>query len=108
MLNNLKKLLSITDTSKDDLLNLLLEISIDLAKRTLYPFVVEYEEIFLSHKYDYWCVLAAKEMYQNMGNESIRSYSENGLSISYKDLTSGISNDLLKQLVPKVGVPSCQ
>ena len=108
MLNNLKKLLNITDTSKDDLLTLLIEMAIDLAIRKLYPFKDDTSEIVLSHKYDYWCVLAAKEMYQNLGNESIKSYSENGLSISYKELTNGVSNDLLNQLVSKVGVPVCR
>ena len=105
MLNDLKLLLSITGNTYDSLLNLLLKMANDLAKRTIYPFEEEFDEIVLSHKYDYWCVLAAKEMYQNMGNESIRSYSENGLSITYKDLTSGISKDLLGQLIPKVGIP---
>lgn len=107
MLNDLKLLLSITGTAQDSLLNLLLDMALDLAKRSLYPFKDDLEVIVLPHKYDYWCVQAAKEMYQNMGNENVKSYSENGLSISYKDLTSGISKDLLNQLVPKVGVP-CQ
>lgn len=105
MLSNLKLLLGITNDTQDGLLNLLISISKDLALRTLYPFEEEFDELMLSHKYDYWVVLASKEMYQNMGSESVRSYSENGLSISYKDLTSGISKDLLGQLIPKVGIP---
>lgn len=105
MLANLKTLLSITSSDYDDLLNLLITIAKDLAKRTIYPFEVEFDEIVLPHKYDYWVVLAAKEMYQNLGNESVRSYSENGLSITYNELQGGISKSLLGQLTPKVGLP---
>mgnify|MGYP003615234464 CR=1 FL=1 len=105
MLTNLKLLLSITSNDYDSLLNLLITMAKDLAKLTLYPFEEDLTEIVLSHTYDYWVVMAAKEMYQNLGNENIRSYSENGLSISYKDMTNGLSMDLLNQLVPKVGIP---
>ena len=105
MLSNLKLLLGITTTEQDNLLNLLISISKDLALRTLNPFVEDFEQIVLPTKYDYWVTLASKEMYQNMGNENVRSYSENGLSISYTDLTSGISKDLLSQLISKVGIP---
>jgi hypothetical protein len=105
MLSDLKLLLGITVTTQDSLLNLLLEMADDLAKRTLYPFTVDISVIVLPSKYNMWIVQASKEMYQNMGNESVRSYSENGLSITYKDLTSGISKDLLSQLIPKAGLP---
>ncbi len=105
MLNDLKVLLGITDNSKDTLLNLLLTISKDLALRTIYPFKQDTSALILPLKYEYWAVLAAKEMYQNMGNEAVQSYSENGLSITYRDLSSGVSNSLLNQLVPKVGLP---
>ena len=105
MLSNLKTLLSITSSDYDYLLNLLIEMAKDLAKRTIYPFEDDYDEIVLSRKYDYWVVLAAKEMYQNLGNENVRSYSENGLSISYNELQGGISKSLLGQLTSKVGIP---
>lgn len=105
MLSKLKTLLAITDESQDALLNLLLELARDLALRTLYPFRDDLSELVLLGKYNFWVVQAAKEMYQNMGSENVQSYSENGLSITYRELTSGISKDLLGQLIPKVGLP---
>lgn len=105
MLIKLKLLLGISDTSKDDLLVLLMEIANDIAKRNIYPFVDDLNTIVLGTKYDYWIIQASKEMYQNLGQENVRRYSENGLSIEYTDLVNGLSYDLLCQLVPKVGIP---
>lgn len=105
MLSDLKLLLGISGTEQDNLLTLLINIAKDLALRTINPFDSELSKLLLPSKYNFWVVLASKEMYQNMGNENVRSYSENGLSISYKDLTSGISKDLLGQLIAKVGIP---
>ena len=105
MLEELKLLLGISDTSKDDLLELLLTRAEKLALRTMYPFEDDLDEIVLSSKYDDWLVSCAKEMYQNLGSENVKAYSENGLSITYTELSSGISKDLLSQLTPRVGVP---
>lgn len=105
MLSKLKLLLGISDDSKDDLLELLIEIANDVAKRNIYPFVDDIDEIVLGTKYDYWIIQASKEMYQNLGQENVRKYSENGISIEYTDLVNGLSYDLLTQLVPKVGIP---
>lgn len=105
MLSKLKLLLGISDDSKDDLLELLIEIANDVAKRNIYPFEDDLDEIVLGTKYDYWIIQASKEMYQNLGQENVKRYSENGLSIEYTDLVNGLSYDLLCQLVPKVGIP---
>ena len=101
MLTQLKLLLNITDTSKDSLLNLLLKIAEDLALRTLNPFEEDIDSLVLPYKYNYWVVQVAKNMYDSLGSEIVKSYSENGLSISYKDLQNGVSKELLNQLVPK-------
>lgn len=101
MLSQVKLLLNITDTSKDNLLNLLIKIAKDIALRTLNPFEDDIDILVLPFKYDYWVVQAVQQMYQNLGSENIKSYSENGLSITYADLVSGISSSLLSQLVPK-------
>jgi len=101
MLSQLKLLLGITDTSKDTLLNLLLKMATDLALRTLNPFEDDIDALVLPYKYDYWVVRATKEMYQNLGSETIKSYSENGLSITYADTLNGVSKALLSELVPK-------
>lgn len=105
MLSNLKLLLGITDNSKDELLSLLIDIAKDTALRKMYPFAEDISDKLVPLKYEFWVVQAAKEMYQNMGNENVVRYSENGLSIEYKDLINGISNDLLNQLPSKVGLP---
>ena len=76
-----------------------------MMKRNVYPFVEDLEYIELGTKYDYWIIQASKEMYQNLGNENVKRYSENGLAIEYTDLVNGLSYDLLSQLVPRVGVP---
>lgn len=99
MLTKLKLLLNITDSSQDNLLNLLLELAIDKALRTLYPFEATDDKI-LPVKYNYWVIEASKQMYQALGSEQIKSYSENGLSITYADMESGISVSLLNELVP--------
>lgn len=101
MLTQLKLLLNITDTSQDSLLNLLLKIAEDLALRTLNPFEEDIDSLVLPYKYNYWVVESAKNMYDSLGSEIVKSYSENGLSISYKDLQNGVSKELLNQLVPK-------
>ena len=101
MLSDIKLLLNITDTSKDTLLNLMIKIAKDVALRTLNPFEDGIDVLILPYKYNYWVTQAVQQMYQNMGSENIKSYSENGLSITYADLLSGISSSLLSQLVPK-------
>lgn len=104
-LAKLKLLLGISDASKDALLTLLMELSYDVAKRNVYPFIEDLEYVELGTRYDSWILQASKEMYQNLGNENVRKYSENGIAIEYTDLVNGLSYDLLSQLIPKVGVP---
>jgi hypothetical protein len=104
-LANLKLVLNITDTSSDNLLNYLLSSAEQLAINKLYPFVDDTDEIVLSTKYDYWVVSCAKEMYQSLGSENVKSYSENGLSITYAEMSGGVSKELMNQLIPRVGVP---
>lgn len=101
MLSQIKLLLGITDSSKDTLLNLLIKIAKDKALRTLNPFEEDFDALVFPMKYDYWIVSAVQEMYQALGSEIVSSYSENGLSISYKELQGSISKDLLGELIPK-------
>jgi len=101
ILSQIKILLGITDTSKDSLLNLLISIAIDKALRTIYPFEEDFDSLVLATKYNYWIVQAVQQMYQALGSEIVASYSENGLSISYKDIENGISLGLLNELTPK-------
>jgi plasmid maintenance system antidote protein VapI len=101
MLSQIKLLLGITDTTKDTLLNLMIKIASDLALRTINPFEDDIDSLVLPYKYDLWVVQAVQQMYNNLGSESIKAYSENGLSITYQDFVSGISSSLLGQLIPK-------
>jgi len=96
--------LGISDTSQDDLLGYLLDQVEDVAKSLVY-FSEEYDELPFPTKYDWWSVRATVEMYNHKGQEGVRSYSENGLSITYEDMKSGLSNGLLNQLTPRVGIP---
>lgn len=104
MLDKIKLLLNITGTSSDNLLELLLDIATDKAKILLYPFVNDISFVDLGSKYNYWIIQAVQQMYNSLGNETIKSYSENGLSISYAELQSGISVNLLNELIPYVKV----
>ena len=105
-LEKLKIMLGIesTDILKDDQLNLMLEVSSDIALQTLYPYS-DTSTVTLPSKYDLWVVRASKEAYQHLGQEGVKSYSENGLSITYEDVTNGISKGLMSQLIPSVGIP---
>lgn len=100
MLSQIKLLLGITDSSKDALLNLLIEIAKDRALRILHPFEENFDTLLFPNKYDFWVVSAVQQMYQALGSEIVNSYSENGLSISYKELQGSISKDMLGELIP--------
>lgn len=104
MVIKIKKLkeIDIADTSKDELLTTMVDVAISLALRTLYPL---HEEIVdLPSRYDYWVIQAVGEMYQNLGNEAIREYSENGLKISFREMEGGVNRTTLRQLVPLIRV----
>lgn len=107
MLSQLKLLLGITDTTKDALLNYLIKVAKDLALRTKNPYATsdEFARLVLPIELNYWVVSAAQQMYQMLGSEVVSSYSENGLSITYKDLQSGVSKELLNQIIPKAKAP---
>jgi len=101
ILSQIKLLLGITDTSKDSLLNLLIKIATDKALRAINPFEDDFDSLVLPAKYNYWLVQAVQQMYQSLGSEIVSSYSENGLSISYRDIENGISLGLMNELTPK-------
>lgn len=101
VLSQLKLLLGITVTTYDTLLNLLIGIATDKALRTINPFEDNFDILLLPEKYNYWVVQASQQMYLSLGQEIVNSYSENGLSISFKELQSGISKELLNELIPK-------
>jgi hypothetical protein len=78
----------------------LLEDSKNIALSNLYPFM-DWSEKELPIKFNNWQLRACVEIYNFLGKEGIKSYSENGLSISR--LTDGLSKDLLEEIIPNVG-----
>lgn len=80
----------------------LLEDSKYIALSTLFPYD-DYSAIELPTMYNNWQIRACIELY-NMADKSIyKSYSENGINFS-KD-SDGLSNSLMSELIPKVGIP---
>lgn len=105
-LDFLKKLLGITGTGEDELLEVLITLAENIAIVNVFPFQKHYEDLELPVQYNFWVVMAAKELYTNKDiNTSFKSYSENGLSYTLADTMSMLSRDLLSQLIPKASVP---
>lgn len=100
MLNDIKLLLGITDTSKDDLLTLLIRIAQNVWKRNTYPFSKDLESIAFPSSRNDWTTQAVQQMYNSLGSETVSKYSENGLSIEYRELVNGIANSLLNEIIP--------
>lgn len=96
------KLESIFDDDKDEIFKLMLKRAKYIALDTLYPFDLEKTELPQRIKED-WQIRCACELFEKVDNTNIQSYSENGLSITY--FTGLLSNDLINELTPKVGVP---
>lgn len=91
------------DTSKDSIFKIKLEDAKFEYLRLVYPYNPEIEEL-PNDRAKNWQTKCAIELYNNMGNENVISYAENGLSETYEK--SGISQDLLNELPPaKAGVP---
>lgn len=80
----------------------LLEDSMNIGLSILFPFE-DFSEKSFPKRYYNWQIRCAKELYENEGASNIASYSENGLS--WTKFKSGLSNDLLNELIPKVGTP---
>lgn len=95
-----------TDTSKDDVFNIELQNALAIELNTLFPFDSSQTDIDKTNfRLRNWQVRCAIELYKGKSRAGVKSYSENGLSVSY--MSTLISKDLLQELVPKVGVPKC-
>jgi len=97
--------LKIEAGAEEDLLNYLMDQVIDIAKSTIYPFE-DTSLITLPEKYDGWTMRACVQLYNHMGQDGVKSYSENGLTITYDFLQNGISSSTLAELTPRIGTPS--
>lgn len=106
MLDSLKKRIPYNENlhkTKEDydfLLETLIEDSINIGLSLKYPFN-DYSDKTLPKKYNNWAIRCACELYNLAGNENIKSYSENGLN--WEKFKSGLSTDLINEIVPSVG-----
>ena len=91
-----------TQANYEQVLRDLLEDSMYIGLSILFPFE-DFSEMSFPKKYYNWQIRCCVELYNNTGATNIASYSENGLSwTKFKD---GLSQDLLNELMPKVGTP---
>lgn len=88
----------------DDEIEKWLDLAEDIALRTLYPYDSD-TDVTLPDKYALWVVQASVELQSNKEVGSVESYSENGISVKYQDLYSGLSINLRSELKPKARIP---
>ena len=81
-------------------LNNLLEDSKHIALSLRFPYK-DYSNMNLPTKYNNWQLRCCVEIYQGIGTEGIKSYSENGLNWT-RD-SGYISNELRQEIEPMVG-----
>jgi len=84
----------------EKVLNRLLDDSKYVALSLRFPYK-DYSDIELPTKYDNWQLRCCEEIYNGIGTEGIKSYSENGLSWT-RD-SGYISYDLRGEIEPMVG-----
>lgn len=84
----------------EEVLTRLLEDSKYVALSLRFPYK-DYAEMELPNKYKNWQLRCSVEIYQGIGSEGIKSYSENGLSWT-RD-SGYISNELRSEIEPLVG-----
>lgn len=105
-LQYLKVLLGITGTGEDDTLNKLIDIANNIALNTVFPYAKHFEDLELPSQYNFWVILAAKELYENKDmNGAYYQYSENGIAYTLKEMNGLLSTGLISQLIPKASVP---
>lgn len=90
-----------TNGDYEQVLKNLLDDSKYIALSIRYPFD-DYSSIDLPKKYNNWQLRCSVELYQGIGKENIKSYAENG--IQWTRDAGNISNDLLDEIMPTIGV----
>lgn len=95
-LEKLKLMLSISDTTEDDLLDLCLDFAKEIICNIRFTTDVEPE-------YQNVQIRIAIEIYNKMGAEGQTSHSENGVSRAYE--SGDISPSLLAQITPMAKTP---
>lgn len=90
----------VDNTTYENVLNRLLEDSKYIALSLRFPYK-DFSNIELPTKYNNWQLRCCEELYNAIGNQGIKSYSENGLSWT-RD-SGYISNELRSEIEPMVG-----
>ena len=85
----------------EQVLKNLLDDSKHIALSIRYP-LDDYTSIDLPKRYFNWQLRCSVEIYQGIGKENIKSYAENG--IQWTRDAGNISNDLLDEIMPMIGV----
>ena len=85
----------------ENMIDALLEDSKNIALSNIYPFK-DWSTLDLPAKYNNWQIRAAIELYNLADKAGIKSYSENGLS--WSKATDLLSQGLMEEIIPKVGV----
>ena len=91
-----------SEVEYEDILKDLLEDSMYIGLSILFPFQ-DFSEKSFPKRYYNWQLRCCVELYNMAGTSDIASYSENGLS--WTKFKSGLSRDLINELMPKVGTP---
>lgn len=94
-----------SNITKDDLFKIKLDDAEIVALNTLFPYDYEQKELDRTNKrLMNWQTRCAIELYKKIGTTNVKSYSENGLSVTY--MTGLVSSSLMNELrPPKAGVP---
>lgn len=105
ILQNLKIWYSIKDTSQDELLKLFINVATDKLLVTRYPFDLTKTIDDLHDRDSNWILRASRSIYDSQGAYNIKQFAQNGISITYGSAQDGISQSLIDEIVPKVGIP---
>lgn len=105
ILNNVKLMQGIEDESQDDVLKVLIDVSISKLLELRYPFDLDKTEVDLEKRFEGWIARACSSMYENQGQYNISQFSQNGVQITYSNLSDGIDQSLINAIMPYAGVP---
>ena len=88
------------DTAEDTLLSTLLTLSEGIVLNRRYPFGIP-EDARVPTQYEHIQLSIAVELFSKMGAEGQTAHNENGINRTYE--SAGVSNSLLKRIVPVMG-----
>ena len=106
LIDRLKVRLEITEDDENALLDELLISATEIFLSLKYPAsptpVDDEEKPIIDSRWNGWIISAAVELYNKIGIEGQSGHAENGISRSYS--SDGLSNFLIRQIIPDVGI----